>query len=64
VPPGERHLRQAILEDMRHYHSERNHQRLENALIAGNPEDAAGTGAIVRRERLGRLLNFYFRGAA
>jgi len=49
---------------MRHYHGERNHRGLENALIAGNPEDAAGAGAVVRRERLGGLLNFYCREAA
>jgi hypothetical protein len=64
VPLAEWHLRQAISECMRHYHSERNHQGLENALIAGNPEDAAGSGAIVRRERLGGLLNFYYREVA
>jgi hypothetical protein len=61
---GERHLRRAISEYMAHYHAERNHQGLENALIAGNPEDAAGTGEVVRRERLGGLLNFYYREAA
>jgi transposase InsO family protein len=61
---GEWHLRRAISEYMRHYHGERNHQGLENALIAGNPEDAAGAGAVVRRERLGGLLNFYCREAA
>jgi hypothetical protein len=44
VPLGEWHLRQAISEYMRHYHSERNHQGLENALIAGNREDAAASG--------------------
>ena len=57
-------LRRAILEYMKHYHAERNHQGLENALTAGNPEAAAGTGAVVRRERLGGLLNFYYREAA
>ena len=61
---GERHLRRAISEYMAHYHGERNHQGLENALIAGDPKDAAGTGEVVRRERLGGLLNFYYREAA
>ena len=58
------HLRRAIFEYMRHYHGERNHQGLENALIAGNPEDATGAGAVVRRERLGGLLNFSCREVA
>jgi transposase InsO family protein len=61
---GEWHLQRAILEYMKHYHAERNHQGLENAPIAGNPEDEAGAGAVVRRERLGGLLNFYYREAA
>ena len=35
VPLGERHLRLAIAEYIRHYHLERNHQGLANALIDG-----------------------------
>ncbi len=31
---GERHLRRAIAQYVEHYHAERNHQGLENALIA------------------------------
>jgi hypothetical protein len=42
---------------------ERKQQGLENTLIAGNPEDAAGPGAGVRRERLSGLLSFYYREA-
>jgi transposase InsO family protein len=61
---GEWHLRRSISEYMKHYHAERNHQGLENALIAGNPEDVAGSGAVIRRERVGGLLNFYYREAA
>jgi len=37
---------------------------LDNDLIAGSHQDAAGTGAVVCRERLGGLLNFYHREAA
>jgi hypothetical protein len=37
VPLGEGHLRQAISEYMAHYHHERNHQCLGNALIPGEP---------------------------
>jgi hypothetical protein len=64
VPLGESHLRSAVAEYARHYHHERNHQGLGNALIDGNPQVAAGPGAVARRERLGGLLNFYHREAA
>ncbi len=63
VPLGEGHLRRAISEYMAHYHHERNHQGLENALD-DNLEDVASTGPISRRERLGGLLNFYCRETA
>jgi transposase InsO family protein len=61
---GEWHLRRAISEYMRHYHSERNHQGLGNALIDGISTDTDGIGPVARRERLGGLLNFYYREAA
>jgi len=64
VPLGERHLRLAVAEYTRHYHLERNHQGLANALIDGNLQDAVGMGAVARRERLGGLLSFYYREAA
>ncbi len=61
---GERHLRTAISEYVEHYHAERNHQGLENALIA--PVSAVGelSGPVLRRERLGGMLNHYHRKAA
>jgi transposase InsO family protein len=64
VPLGETHLRRPVAEYKIHYHHERNHQGLGNGLIDGGHHDAAGTGAVVRRERLGGLLNFYHREAA
>ncbi|HEX7507279.1 MAG TPA: integrase core domain-containing protein, partial [Polyangia bacterium] len=64
VPLGEAHLRRAVLEYTHHYREERNHQGLDNDLIDGSHKDAAGTGAVVCRERLGGLLNFYHREAA
>jgi hypothetical protein len=64
VPLGEGHLRHAISEYMAHYHRERNHQGLGNALIDGEQQDVAGAGRIVRRERLGGLLSFYHRKTA
>jgi transposase InsO family protein len=68
VPIGERHLRVAISEFVEHYHSERNHQGLDNALI--NPiatpanDNAEPSVPVERRERLGGLLNYYCRLAA
>jgi transposase InsO family protein len=61
---GERALYHVIREYLAHYHTERNHQRLDNQLIA--PEGAVGgqTGHVVRRERLGGLLSYYHREAA
>jgi putative transposase len=64
VPLGEGHLRQAISEYMAHYHRERNHQGLGNALIDGEQQDVDGAGRIVRRDRLGGLLSFYHRKTA
>jgi transposase InsO family protein len=61
---GERSLSHVILEYLTHYHRERNHQGLDNRLIA--PEEGVGcqTGHMVRRERLGGLLSYYHREAA
>jgi transposase InsO family protein len=64
VPLGERHLRRAISEFVDHYHGERNHQGLENRLPLSTSEPANTNGRLVRRERLGGLLNFYYRTAA
>jgi len=47
-----------------HYHAERNHQGLHNQLIAPEPEVSEQTGQVVRRERLGGLLIYYYREAA
>jgi choline dehydrogenase-like flavoprotein len=45
-------------------HSERNHQGLDNALICPEPGHAGAEGEVHRRERLGGLLNYYYRKAA
>jgi hypothetical protein len=60
---GESSLRGAIQEFVTHYHQERNHQGLGNRLIASNL-DLQATGSICRRERLGGMLNYYYRAAA
>jgi len=60
---GEPHFRAAIRAFIRHYHEERPHQGLGNALIAPTTT-VIGTGPVRCRERLGGLLKFYYREAA
>ena len=60
---GQRSVRRAVAEYMTHYHAERNHQGLENRLIAPRFVDAK-EGAVLRHARLGGTLNFYYRRAA
>ena len=63
VPLGEQHLRAAVRAFVQHYHEERPHQGLGNALIA--PQTTlTGTGPVLCRERLGGVLKFYYREAA
>jgi hypothetical protein len=61
---GEGALRTATSQFVVHYLKERNHQGLANRII--NPEPTCGktTGAVLRRQRLGGLLNYYYRAAA
>jgi transposase InsO family protein len=63
IPLGEAHLRELIREYISHYHMERPHQGLDGALIQPANDCGAG-GPLVRRERLGGLLNYYYREAA
>jgi putative transposase len=59
---GERRLLRALDEFVAHYHGERNHRALGNALIV--PEVVLSRGPRVRwRERLGGLLRYYHRAA-
>lgn len=62
---GEGMLRTAVRAYVQHYMAERNHQGLENALIAPRDADRVGQalGRVRRRERLGGLLRFYHRVA-
>ena len=62
IPIGERHFQHVITEFVEHYHRERNHQGLDNRLIAGTPMTDR-TGRVRCRRRLGGLLNFYERAA-
>jgi putative transposase len=61
---GERALYDAIQQDLAHYYHERNHQGLNNQLIAREGAVGGQTGHVVRRERLGGLLSYYYREAA
>jgi transposase InsO family protein len=61
---GEESLRRAIHEFIAHYHFERNHQGLENRLIVPMDREAETNGGVERRQRLGGLLNYYYRKAA
>jgi hypothetical protein len=62
IPLGERYLRRLICEFLAHYHDERNHQGIGNELIQPLRRPAV-EGAVRRRQRLGRLLNYYYRAA-
>ena len=64
VPLGERHLRCLVREYVEHYHRERNHQGLDNQLLQRPPPPVRTDADVRRRERLGGLLNFYYREAA
>jgi putative transposase len=61
---GEESLRTAVQNFVAHYHSERNHQGLENQLISPEPDHLCNTGEVQRRQRLGGMLNYYYRAAA
>ncbi len=59
---GERHLRRTIREFVAHYHAQRNHQGIGNELIQPLVR-AAGQGPVGSRQRIGGMLNYYYRAA-
>ena len=61
---GERSLRKATREFAANYHSERNHQGLENRLIEPDGQDESTVSPIQCLQRLGGMLRFYHRAAA
>jgi transposase InsO family protein len=61
---GQASLRRAVAEYVEHYHSERNHQGLENQLIHRPTAVTSTSGAVRRHARLDGTLNFYYRDAA
>jgi transposase InsO family protein len=60
---GEDALRNSIREFLDHFHQERNHQGLGNRLIIPNNATVKSEGRIECRERLGGLMNYYYRAA-
>src|SRR3954451_18402294 len=61
---GEGSVRRAASAFTVHYHRERNHQGLDNKLICPDPKLVREGGEVKRSERLGGLLNYYYRTAA
>ena len=64
VPLGERHRRAIVGEFMIHYHEEQDHQGLWNRLIDLRPESEAMAGPVNRCDRVGGVLNYFYRVAA
>jgi transposase InsO family protein len=60
---GEESLRTAFQNFVAHYHSERNHQGLANQLISPEAGHLDNAGEVQRRQRLGGMLNYYYRAA-
>jgi transposase InsO family protein len=60
---GEESLRTAIHNFVDHYHTERNHQGLANRLISPDPKHRGNQGVVLRHQRLGGMLNYYYRAA-
>jgi hypothetical protein len=61
---GEESLRKAIQNFVAHYHSERTHQGLRNRLTSPEAGHLGSAGEIQRRQRMGGMLNYYYRAAA
>ncbi|QDT68794.1 Integrase core domain protein [Planctomycetes bacterium MalM25] len=60
---GEKTVENAVKEYLTHYHTERNHQGIDNRLIEPK-EESPPDGIISCRERLGGMLKHYHRMAA
>jgi len=61
---GESALHRALAEFPLHYHTERNHQGLQNKIIQPEFPEFPDVGTIRSRQRLGGLLRYYYREAA
>ena len=61
---GEGSLRRGVCCYLKHYHEERNHQGLDNGIIAPGHSLGQTAGNVRCRERLGGMLRYYYRAAA
>jgi putative transposase len=61
---GPASLQHAVRQFMAHYHSERNHQGLDNRLPRPASVTALPHHPVQRRQRLGGMLSYYHRAAA
>jgi transposase InsO family protein len=61
---GDCSLSYVIQQYLAHYHTERDHQGLDNRLITPEEGGSCQTGLVVRRDRLGGLLSYYHWEAA
>jgi transposase InsO family protein len=61
---GQASLQRAMGHYMAHYHTERNHQGLGNRLLQPAPATRLSSHSVLRRQRLGGMLNYYHRAAA
>ena len=61
---GEATLRQALTKYVAHYHAEINHQGVDSQLLELPDTSSAANEVIYHRERLGGMLNYYYREAA
>ena len=64
---GEKNLRRFLKEYEEHYHFERNHQGIENQIVKVNDtlqHSQKGECEILKKERIGGLLNYYYRKAS
>jgi hypothetical protein len=61
---GQRSLAYVVREYLAHHQLERNHQGLDNVIPFPDERLRSNTGHITKSERLGGLLQFYYRQAA
>jgi hypothetical protein len=64
IPIGQGILRRVLREFGAHFHHERNHQGVGNVLIMPRASCEHREEPVIRRPRLGGLLNYYERAAA